>query len=93
MVNKNLLARHDTPQWRLTWKEANHDFTQVAYGAEWSGERKRDIVNYQIPRINYQLSPLADRNEGKVREISLISHTENVRMAHFAHSCYSIGTT
>ncbi len=67
-------------------EEANRDFIQVAYGAH----REREIVNYQIPRTNYALSALANRNEGKVSEIS---HTENVRMAHFAYSCYSIGPT
>lgn len=64
MVNKNLLARHDTPHWRST-EGRNHDFIQVAYGAE------REIVNYQIPRTNYPLSALSNRNEGKISEISL----------------------
>jgi hypothetical protein len=58
----------------------------VAYGAK----REREIVNYEIPRTNYALSALAERNEGKVSDIS---HTKNVRMAHFAYSCYSIGPT
>jgi hypothetical protein len=65
MVNKNLLPKHDTPHWRST--EGRQPFIQVAYVAN----REREIVNYQIPRINYALSVLSNRNEGKVSEISL----------------------